>query len=123
LNNLGTYGEASLSANGTALFHSTNLNDRSGTCGAFSPAGCWPLAKQYKVASNLAPGASGNASFTFAFASKTVTPPAAFNVYPASAHSYLVTGNTDDQNYISAADGSGSGLPYSIVATQVNQIP
>src|SRR6185312_7866009 len=68
LNNLGTYGEASLAANGTALFHSTNLNDRLGTCGAFSSTGCWPLAKQYKVASNLAPGASGDASFTFALA-------------------------------------------------------
>jgi len=123
LNNLGTYGEASLSANGTALFHSTNLNDRSGTCGPFSPAGCWPLAKQYKIASNLAPGAHGNVSFTFAFASKTVTPPLAFNVYPASAQGYLVTHDTNDQNYVSAADGSGTGLPYSIVATQVNQVP
>jgi hypothetical protein len=123
LNNMGSYGEVHLSANGTALFDSANLNDRSGTCGAFSPSGCWPLAKQYKVASNLAPGTSGTVSFTFALAGKTVTPPVAFNHYPASEHSYLVTGNKDDQNYINAADGTGNGLPFAIVATQVGQQP
>jgi hypothetical protein len=123
LNNLGTYGEASLAANGTALFHSTNLNDRLGTCGAFSSTGCWPLAKQYKVASNLAPGASGDASFTFALAGKTVTPPATFNHYPVSTEGYLTSHDTNDQNYVNAADGTGNGLPYSIVATQHGVTP
>lgn len=123
LNNMGTYGEVHLSANGTALFDSANLNDRSGTCGAFSPTGCWPLAKKYLVASNLAPGSAGNVSFAFALASKTETPPVAFNRYPASAQGYLVSGNTNDQNYVSAADGAGDGLPYQIVATQHGVTP
>jgi hypothetical protein len=124
LNNLGHYGEASLSANGTALFHSTNLNDRVETCGPFSPSGCWPLKSQYKVASNLAPGASGTASFTFNYDGvKTVTPPTAFNVFPASTQGYTVTHNKDDQYVVNTADGHGSGLPYSIVATQHGVTP
>lgn len=127
LNSLGTYGEAHLSANGTALFDSANLNDRSATCGAFSPIlpGCWPLAKQYLVAANLAPGATGNASFTFMLASKTKAAAAAFNPYPVSSVGYVddPNHNKDDQNYVSAEDGSGSGLPYQIVATQHGVTP
>lgn len=123
LNNMGTYGEVHLSSNGTALFDSANLNDRSGTCGAFSPSGCWPLAKQYKVASNVAPGATGSISFAFMLAGKTVTPPLAFNAYPVSAQGYLVTHDSNDQNYVNPADGSGSGLPYQIVATQHGVTP
>ncbi len=123
LNNLGSYGEVHLSANGTALFDSANLNDRSGTCGAFSPSGCWPLAKQYKVASNLAPWAAGTASFTFSYAGKMVTPPVAFNSYPVSVNGYTTSHNTNDQNIVNAADGTGSGLPYSIVATQHDVTP
>lgn len=125
LNNMGTYGEAHLSANGTALFDSANLNDRSGTCGAFSPIlpGCWPLAKQYKVASNVAPGATGSVSFTFDLASKTISAAPVFNVYPVSALGYLDTQNKNDQNYVNPADGHGSGLPYEIVATQQGVTP
>jgi hypothetical protein len=113
LNDLGHYGEAHLSANGTALFDSTNLKDTAGSCGAFSPSGCWPLKKQYLLASNLAPGAVGNVSFSFNYPGKmTGQGPAGFapawNTYPAA----------DGQAVVDPADGTGSGLPYEIVATQ-----
>jgi hypothetical protein len=113
LNNLGTYGEVHLSANGTPLFDSANLNDRVSTCGPLSPSGCWPLAGQYLIASNLAPGAAGNVSFSFNYASKLKSQgPAAWNSYPVPG-----------QNTVNPADGSGSGLPYQIVATQVGVTP
>jgi hypothetical protein len=113
LNNLGTYGEAHLSANGTPLFDSANLNDRVTTCGPLSPSGCWPLASQYLIASNLAPGAAGTVSFTFNYASKlTGNGPAAWNTYPVAG-----------QYTVKAADGTGSGLPYEIVATQPGVTP
>ena len=114
LNNLGTYGEVHVS-NGNALFDSANLNDNSGSCGAFSPAGCWPLPSQIKVASNLGPTASGHASFTFDYAGKLKNPAAEgapFNIYPIPG-----------QFTVNAADGTGAGLPYEIVATQVGQTP
>ncbi|MEO7007087.1 MAG: hypothetical protein ABI065_08650 [Terrimesophilobacter sp.] len=123
LNNLGTYGHVNLSANNSTLFNSSNLNDRVETCGTLAPNGCWPLAKQYRVASSVAPGATGNISFTFALASKTVTRPDHFNVYPASEHAYLQSNNWNDQRFIDPADGSGNGLPYQIVATQKGVTP
>jgi hypothetical protein len=113
LNNLGTYGEAHLSANGTALFDSVNLNDRSNSCGPFSPAGCWPLKPQYLIASNVAAGASGDVSFTFNYAGKLKGQAAAGAPAPLW-NSYPVIGQTN----INTADGLGSGLPYQIVATQ-----
>lgn len=123
LNNMGTFGEVHLSANGTALFDSVNLNDRSGTCGAFSPSGCWPLAKQYLVAANLAPGAAGSVSFAFNLASRTKAAGPVFNPYPVSPQGYLVTHDKNDQNFVDAADGQGSGLPYRLVATQHGVTP
>lgn len=115
LNNLGTYGEVHLKGNDIALFDSANLNDRASTCGAFDPAGCWPLGKQYKVASNVAPGGSGNVSFSFNYAGKLKTQPdagttAVFNQYPVD----------DQQN---PNGDPGNGLPYQIVATQVGVTP
>ena len=128
LNNMGSYGEVHLSANGTALFDSANLNDRAATCGAFSPSGCWPLAKQYKVASNVAPGATGSISFAFMLGSQTKNAPIAFNPYPTSALAWPddprdPSLKKNDQYYINVADGSGSGLPYQIVATQQGVTP
>jgi hypothetical protein len=112
LNNLGTYGEAHLSANGTPLFDSANLNDRISTCGTLSPSGCWPLASQYLVASSLAPGAAGTVSFTFNYASKLTTQgPAVWNTYPVAGQA------TSDPGV------GGSGLPYEIVATQHGVTP
>ena len=113
LNNLGTYGEVHLSANGTPLFDSANLNDRVSTCGPLSPSGCWPLAGQYLIASNLPSGAAGTVSFTFNYASKLKSQgPGVWNSYPVAG-----------QNTVNAADGGGSGLPYQIVATQVGVTP
>lgn len=114
LNNLGSYGEVHIS-NGHALFDSANLNDNRTSCGPFAPTGCWPLPQQIQVASNLQPGSSGHASFTFNYAGKLKDPAAEggpFNIYP-------VTG----QVTVNAADGAGAGLPYEIVATQVGQTP
>jgi hypothetical protein len=113
LNNLGTYGEAHLSANGTPLFDSANLNDNSTSCGPFSPSGCWPMRSQYLVASNVAPGATGSVSLTFNYASKLKSQgPGVWNSYPVSG-----------QFTTNASEGSGSGLPYEIVATQPGVTP
>ena len=117
LNTLGTYGEVHISNSGTPVFDSANLNDRSSTCGAFDPSGCWPLTRSYKLASGVAPGLGGTLKFTFNYAGKLKSQPApgttaAFNPYP-------VTGQTTTN----AADGTGDGLPYQLVATQVGQQP
>jgi len=129
LNNLGTYGEVHLVADGTHLFDSANLNDRSATCGAFSPSGCWPLLNEYKVASNVAPGGTGNVAFTFNYAGKLGNSAnltgggAVWNTYPVPAGKYDPPTNTDGQTTVNLSDGSGAGLPYEIVATQVGQTP
>lgn len=109
------------------VFDSANLNDHANSCGPFTQGqtsqgpGCWPLLKEYKVASNVPTGRSGSVSFTFNYASKLKTqspagtPPTAWNIYPY--------GNGNDQYTVNAADGNGAGLPYEIVATQVGQSP
>lgn len=109
LNNLGTYGEVHLSASGTPVFDSANLNDNSGnSCGAPSPQGCWPLPQKVKLASNLAPGAGGSFSFGFGYASKlqaqSPTGGGAWNQYPLGA-------------------STANGLPYQLVAVQAGQTP
>jgi len=112
LNNLGTYGEVHLASNATSIFDSANLNDNlppaTGTCGPFSPSGCWPLAQEYKLASNLGPTASGTFAFTFNYAAKLKGAGAeggAFNCYPIDSGTGACTSATN-------------GLPYKIVATQ-----
>lgn len=117
LNNLGTYGVVHLVSNGSEVFGSANLNDNETSCGPFSSSGCWPLKKQYRLASNVAPGGTGSASFTFGYTGKLKTQPpegvtAVFNQYPVPG-----------QFKVNSADGSGDGLPYQIVATQVGQTP
>jgi len=117
LNNMGSFGEVTVtdSASGQ-VFHSTNLNDNrpdaTGTCGPFSPAGCWPLPTQLLVRTNLAPGASGQVAFTFSYpAKKKGGQGLAWNPYPSvgALPSDSVT--------------SGDGLPFNVVATQVGQTP
>jgi hypothetical protein len=112
LNNMGTYGELHVVSNGTEIFGSNNLNDHTNTC----PSGCNPLPAKLKLANNVAPGASGVAKLTFGYASKLKgqdpSGTAAFNTYPVA-----------DQFTVNAADGSGSGLPIRLVATQVGQQP
>lgn len=117
LNNLGTYGEIHVVSNGVERFASANLNDRASTCGAFTPSGCWPLKDKIKLASNVAPGGRGQVKVTFAYADKLKGQPPAgttayFNAYPVSG-----------QTTTNAADGTGNGLPYQLVATQVGQQP
>jgi hypothetical protein len=118
LNQLGTYGEVHLKSGATSLFDSANLNDdqapATGSCGGFDPSGCWPLASKYKLASNVAPNATGSMTFTFAYASKLV----GGNVDGAAPawNQYPVPGSTNP-------GPAGSGLPYQIVATQVGQTP
>lgn len=115
LNNLGTYGEVHVSNSQQELFASKNLNDRITTCGTLDPSGCWPLPSKIKVADNVAPGAGSYVKFSFNYASKLTSPDAEgkpFNVYPVP-----------DQYTVNSADGTGSGLPYQIVATQVGQTP
>lgn len=115
LNTLGTYGSVHVLSNGTEVFGSNNLNDRSSTCGAFSSSGCNPLPGKILLASNVAPGASGTLKFTFGYASKLATQPPAgttaqFNQYPVAG-----------QTTVKDADGSGSGLPYQVVAVEAGQ--
>lgn len=121
LNNLGHYGEVHLSANGTALFDSANIKDSSNSCGAFHPEndGCWPLASSYKVASNVTPGQYGTVTFSFEYASKLSN---AANIDGATGpvfNTYPIAGQTTTNQ----GDGSGSGLPYAIVATQPGVTP
>jgi hypothetical protein len=120
LNDLGTYGEFHVKANGTQLFDSANLNDglhnpAKPSCGPFDPTGCWPLPKMIKIASNVGPTAGGSVDFTFGYASKlsgqSPTGGGAWNSYPAPT--------VPNPTPVIA----GSGLPYQLVATQVGQTP
>jgi hypothetical protein len=121
LNDLGTFGSVQVGdAGGNTVFDSSNLNDNSSPnhCGPnFSPSGCWPLPNQIKVDSNLAPGQSHTATFTFGYASKLGT--ASHSSGGGVWNTFPVTG----QFTVNSADGSGDGLPIAIVATQVGQTP
>ena len=119
LNNLGSYGQISVadSVAGT-VFSSTNLNDNrppaTGTCGAFTPAGCWPLPTRLLVRSSVPAGGGGSVSLSFAYPGKLSDPAAeggSWNVYP-------VAGSLPADSAT-----SGSGLPYQVVATQPGQTP
>jgi len=111
LNDLGTYGEFHVSANGVPKFDSANLNDGLSTGCVTSVAGCWPVPKAIKLVSDLAPSASGNVSFTFGYASKMTTPERGFNLYPVPSSA--------DTN----ATPAHSGMPYQLVAVQPGQTP
>ena len=120
LNDLGTYGEFHVAANGTALFDSANLSDDlddvgNPSCGTLAPTGCWPVPKMIKLAENLAPTAVGSVSFTFGYAAKmsgqSEQGGGVWNAYP------VTTKQTPD------AVATDNGLPYQIVATQVGQTP
>ncbi len=155
LNNLGHYGSVTVASSGWGSpsggvdFTTTNLDDNSAldACGPLSPAGCWPLPDQVKLASNVPVGASGTFSFTFEYApALNNTPATTWNDYPlpgdnglfqtyAACETYyqtnpLPTGDTtahqacsDNQVTINAADGTSNGLPFQLVATQVGITP
>lgn len=116
-NNIGTFGSVQVNnAGGEDVFDSTNLNDHSSSCGAFSHAGCNPLPNQLKVGTNLAPNGTATATFTFGYASKLHGQDSSgnngnFNRYPQPNQ------NTNPGNPTS------DGLPFAIVATQVGQQP
>lgn len=122
LNNLGSYGTVHLSSTGYGsvgdVFDSANLNDNTTSCPPGSttpshPIPCAALPNQLKVDSNLAPGQTDTATFEFAYASKlTGTGGGAWNTYPVAG-----------QTTTNGSDGSGDGLPFAIVATQVGQTP
>ncbi|TFD65086.1 hypothetical protein [Cryobacterium sp. Hb1] len=120
LNDLGTYGEFHVAANGKALFDSANLSDdlddiEKPSCGTLAPTGCWPVPKMIKLESNLAPTAVGSVSFTFGYAAKmsgqSKLGGGVWNSYPVK------TAQTPN------AVGAHNGLPYQLVATQVGQKP
>lgn len=115
LNNLGTYGEVTITNGGGQVFDSANLNDNAVSCpvGSFTaehPIPCEPLKSKYKIGSNIAPTAGGYMHFTFGYASKLQSQPpegetaVPFNSYPVGTP-------------------TASGLPYQIVAVQVGQTP
>jgi hypothetical protein len=134
LNDLGQYGQLHISSAGSGavgdVFDSSNLEDHP-SCGGFvqgsttivvngqtiTQPGCWPLPNQLKIAGNVQPGQTGTFSLTFNYASKlggsTSQGGGVFNTYPT----------TDGQTTINASDGTGSGLPYDVVATQVGITP
>jgi hypothetical protein len=117
LNNLGTYGEVHLQANGTEIFASQNLNDHA-SCppGAGPPPVCAALGSVYLIASNVAVGNAATMGFSFNYASKlggsgspAIGPPAVWNTYPDPS---------GGQTTVNVADGTGNGLPYKFVAIQ-----
>ena len=124
LNNLGTYGEVTVSDSNTGdLFYSNNLNDYPNN------GGVTPLPEKIKLVSNLGPGGSGTMSFTFSYAGVMTggnldTAPA-WNSYPVPVGSTVDSRNAEGygQKTVKLTDGIGSGLPYQIVATQVGQTP
>ena len=112
LNELGAFGEVHIGSNGTEIFADANLNDKPNNNTVGVP-------RQIRVGSNLAPGAEGDATFSFNYASKLGTGShssggGVFNTYPAPDGLQTTT---------VPADGHGSGLPYQIVAVQVGQTP
>jgi hypothetical protein len=130
---------------------SLNLNDRLATCGSFDPnivdggsdADCNPVPSQILLASAVAPGTYGNFTFTFEYAPALGnTPATSWNPYPlvgldadsvpagASYATCIADENpggqdcTNNQTYVNEpADGSGAGLPYQLIATQVGITP
>jgi hypothetical protein len=92
VNDRGTYAELHIAASGTPVFDSANLNDDAVSCplGAGTPA-CNPLPSKILLASNVAPGAGGDMSFSWT---------------PAAKYSNAHQG------------GPELSLPYTLVATQ-----
>jgi hypothetical protein len=111
LNDLGTYGEFHVSSFGVEKFASANLNDGLSTGCVTSVTGCWPLPRAIKLVDNLAPSASGNASFTFGYAGKLTKMGTSFNQYPVPS----IANPT--------ATPTANGLPYQLVAVQHGQTP
>lgn len=147
LNNLGRYGSVTVGNQNGPLFKSLNLDDNATRCGPFdtnptdpSDVLCNPLPAQILVASNVPSGGTGTITFSFEYASLLSTQPATltapWNSWPQEANpagtDYAScvaatdpSGNacTNNQFTVVPSDGSGSGLPFTIVATQVGITP
>ncbi|MHB1011200.1 MAG: hypothetical protein ACYC1E_18710 [Propionibacteriaceae bacterium] len=65
INDRGTYAEIHIKSSGVAVFDSANLNDDPVSCPS-----CTPLPTQLLLASNVAPGATGNMMFSYMPAAK-----------------------------------------------------
>jgi hypothetical protein len=137
LNSLGTYGAVTIDVNGTPAFTSNNLNDNlvhgnhinmgvPDTIGALPP--------QFLLASNVGPTASVTVTFEFEYASDLSSQPPAgqgdksgWNTYPVVATSTNPTMTGDVSGYaqvtVNAGDGTGSGLPFQIIATEPGNKP
>lgn len=92
LNSFGRYAEVHVSADGSEIFGSANLNDNASSCppGSGPAPVCNPLPHMLKLEDNLTPTSSGTMTFAF-------TPGAAFK---------------------SVEDVALLNLPYTLVATQ-----
>ena len=148
LNNLGRYGELTLtnSLGGEPDFHSTNLNDgRTGnpgnlidagtdSCGTLSaiPPACWPLPNKIKVRSALPKGGSGTVTFTFKY--QEAPGPSPFLHTPVENNVANVLGGFDWNSYPAnqfggeafgpdAAGSADKGLPMNVVAMQAGRVP
>jgi hypothetical protein len=122
LNSLGRYGAVEIFVDGGLIYSNNNLNDipNNGTTG---------LPDKVQLASNVGPTASHVVIFRFEYASamSTQEPGGVFNKYPV----VLLPGQTQDPRYpdgynqltVNPADGSGAGLPFQIVATQLGIQP
>ena len=150
LNNLGNYGHVvvqnALGGPDTTIFSSNNLDDNSTRCGPFGTANqavgvdmpCYPVPNQILLASAVNPGAYGTFKITFEYASllSTQAPantpwnswplPGDHGDYKTYADCILANpANTckNNQFTIVSGDGSGNGLPYQLIATQVGVSP
>lgn len=129
INSLGTWGAARITSTGGASFYSNNLNDHPVDQGTV----CKMIPQMIKVAENVDPGAGGSVTFSFQYASKLGgNGPGMFNTFPVVKASNTKPGGFPtndgalpgyDQYYVNAADGSGTGLPFQIVATQPGIAP
>jgi hypothetical protein len=135
LNNLGSYGEVHVVANGTAVFDSVNLQDgrhqtttttTTNTCGPFGPGGCNPLMPKLLVASDVLPGVAGTVSFSFNYPTKLSGNGTNLDGTAGVFNSYPLSGMDVFAGSDGAADAAGpadSGLPVNVVAVQVDQQP
>ena len=105
INDLGRFGELHITSNNTEIFASRNLNDHPscppGASDATHPP-CAALPQELKLAENVAPGGTGQFTFTFDYTSRLKADAAEgrpFNCYPLGGC-------------------NNAGLPYKIVATQ-----
>lgn len=127
LNDLGTFGEVHISVNGVEKFASLNLTDHypSGTAGIGGAPTLISLPRTMLLASDVSVGSPNSFKFTFNYAGKLGNAaPNASTPRPASNgggtfNSYPVAGQTTTK----ATDGTGSGLPFQVVAVQVGQQP